>query len=1073
MTDFQKLIDEAVDVRTDEGAVDDTLVQLRKHFASTMDILLDRRFDAVCQQYMRLTHDKGLLALGQELSAVGLALFDLDGEDIHLLTILPENECEAFEAFCKGQNQAFTLLRQSKRQWGEPAIPRQVEKVMPCDEYRLEDDTAYDYFFNSLAGNYAAGEWKPSGSEKWMSGCFADLRYRPPRVVRSRSYAGLCTLSYSAKLEVYAVSRASASKIGRIMVGKNPSALNFFEPSQIGYDDAPQSSYWVGSSLWVADPCNVTHIELTEKGTCKSVDNVVLPKDGWAQSYHAGIVSDGLGRVYFSNEWYQGTIYRWEAGKVVEHSFKLSGYDHLSDAVPVPGTSHIYMIHCVSGRGRIDPCLLDLDMNTGRCRVAALPGIGEDVRCRWLTRDWLLLQAHGESRAYDSAQLINMTTREVLRIKPGMFGEDRFQHLGILPDGTVVIVVRRHLVGPVFLYPKDFWSFLRESGKKRQLEPWRDYQECYPNIPFVLPNRSSVKATSNEEGKECVISADWLIRSGFETLSDSDRVVLLKRVAARFGLDFLGLETFERWGQRCITGRFRKDGCEFVFVPGDTVTLGWDRFAVGLDHDSRAELEYLFQEWETEQNPEEMIRESMAPVRQVAIAPMLVGRELEELCWEPVAMTDPRLTAHPEWLKKFREFAWSDLDSLTLHKSTRIERTEKGFRICIYNRTDYKELRARLVKQGLSLPTADEWAYLCGGGGRTLFPWGDGMDYSLHLHHFESLEDEDKPFDLEEPNFFGLSIAYDPYKREVVEAETLTTCGGDGGRNICGGLGPLLAYLPCSPHAKPNKHVSDELNGDFDFYRPIIRLNVNDLSASKTDDASKAWSAKYEAIKNKLVSTVDYEKYFTPVDSVHQNMALLAFGDIDCPTGRLVACDPCTAMENAKPFIQSIPAGRYPLTMAVSVSRNLGSYYVCAKLSVSETKPVRYELGMFGGENLDALLKDDDFFGFSVDAGMATLTDEHTQKAFISYWKKREAEEEGIDPYNDLFADLLEENAGQYPQYQSSDGDWCAWTVPETNCRLVVFTSGLGDGVYPTYFGYDANGQVCGVYVPFIDLDQL
>ncbi len=892
-----------------------------------------------------------------------------------------------------------------------------------------------------------------------------------------------------------------------------------------------------------------------------------LSKDGWAQSYHAGIVSDGLGRVYFSNEWYQGTIYRWEAGKVVEHSFKLSGYDHLSDAVPVPGTSHIYMIHCVSGRGRIDPCLLDLDMNTGRCRVAALPGIGEDVRCRWLTRDWLLLQAHGESRAYDSAQLINMTTREVLRIKPGMFGEDRFQHLGILLDGTVVIVVRRHLVGPVFLYPKDFWGFLRESSKKRQLEPWRDCQERYPNIPFVLPNRSSVKASSDEEGKESVISADWLTRSGFETLSDSDRVVLMERVAARFGFDFLGLETFKRWGQRCITGRFRKDGREFVFVPGDTVTLGWDCFAVGLDQDSRAELEYLFQEWETEQDPEEMIRESMAPVRQVAIAPMLVGRELEELCWEPVAMTDPRLTAHPEWLKKFREFAWSDLDSLTLHKSTRIERTEKGFRICIYNRTDYKELRARLVKQGLSLPTADEWAYLCGGGGRTLFPWGDGMDYSLHLHHFESLEDEDKPFDLEEPNFFGLSIAYDPYKREVVEAETLTTCGGDGGRNICGededkpfdleepnffglsiaydpykrevveaetlttcggdggrnicgGLGPLLAYLPCSPHAKPNKHVSDELNGDFDFYRPIIRLNVNDLSASKTDDASKAWSAKYEAIKNKLVSTVDYEKYFTPVDSVHQNMALLAFGDIDCPTGRLVACDPCTAMENAKPFIQSIPAGRYPLTMAVSVSRNLGgdidcptgrlvacdpctamenakpfiqsipagrypltmavsvsrnlgSYYVCAKLSVSETKPVRYELGMCGGENLDALLKDDDFFGFSVDAGMATLTDEHTQKAFISYWKKREAEEEGIDPYNDLFADLLEENAGQYPQYQSSDGDWCAWTVPETNCRLVVFTSGLGDGVYPTYFGYDANGQVCGVYVPFIDLDQL
>ena len=205
---------------------------------------------------------------------------------------------------------------------------------------------------------------------------------------------------------------------------------------------------------------------------------------------------------------------------------------------------------------------------------------------------------------------------------------------------------------------------------------------------------------------------------------------------------------------------------------------------------------------------------------------MLVGRELEELCWEPVTMDDPRLTAHPDWLKKFRDFAWSDLDSLTLHKSTRIERTEKGFQICIYNRTDYDALLAGLEKQGLSLPTADEWSYLCGGGCRTLFPWGDGMDYSMHLHHFESPEDEDKPFDMEEPNFFGLSIAYDPYMREVVKAEQFTTCGGDGGRSICGGLGIFLGFLPCSPHCKPEVQEDKELNGDYDFYRPIIRVEA-------------------------------------------------------------------------------------------------------------------------------------------------------------------------------------------------------------------------------------------------------
>ena len=87
----------------------------------------------------------------------------------------------------------------------------------------------------------------------------------------------------------------------------------------------------------------------------------------------------------------------------------------------------------------------------------------------------------------------------------------------------------------------------------------------------------------------------------------------MERLAARYDMTFHGLHTFDRWGQNCTTGIFEKDSREFVFVPGDTVTLGWERFAIGLDQNSRKELDYLFQEWEMEQDPEEMIRESMAP----------------------------------------------------------------------------------------------------------------------------------------------------------------------------------------------------------------------------------------------------------------------------------------------------------------------------------------------------------------------------------------------------------------------------------------------------------------------------
>ena len=47
------------------------------------------------------------------------------------------------------------------------------------------------------------------------------------------------------------------------------------------------------------------------------------------------------------------------------------------------------------------------------------------------------------------------------------------------------------------------------------------------------------------------------------------------------------------------------------------------------------------------------------------------------------------------------------------------------------------------------------------------------MDYSMHLYHLEKKRDT-RPYDMEEPNFFGLSISYDPYKQEVIGADSLT-----------------------------------------------------------------------------------------------------------------------------------------------------------------------------------------------------------------------------------------------------------------------------------------------------------
>ena len=1065
MSDWAQIISDALDILKFDGAVQDTLAELRRKWSGQIPALLEERFDTLGIQYMKLPHEMGVAALGQELSTFGWALYDLDEEDEYLFVLIPAEERSGWERYCKKQGQYCHLMKQQGRKWGDHAKEQDPGKLMPCEEYILQDE--YDYFFNSLAGDFAAGEWKNQDAEEWKNGCVADLRQRPPQVTRAHSLPHLGCLTYSAENGLYAASRAAGSgTIGRALLSKNPATLNWFEPSPIGYDGPPRTLCWADHSLWVGDPTNTTRIELTDRGTCQDVKNWPLPEDGWSTKYHCGITTDGLGRVYFSNEWYKGQIYRWENGKVTKHTFSLDGYDHLSEAVPVPGTNCIYMIHSVSGKWRMEECLLELDMDTGRCRIAPLPGLGEELKLRWFTGDWLLVQGNGEILSDDFAQLINMNTREVLRIRPGMFGGEKMQHIGILTDGTVVIVTRRDRVGPVFRYPIDFWGFLRTANKPKKLEPWREYKEVYPNLPIFLageepePPKDGANSISDTES--------LLLRPQFDRLSPEEKRPIMERLAAQYRLDFVRMEHFGRWGQHCTTGIFKKDGREFVFVPGDTVILGWEQFAAGLNQESREELEYLFREWEMERDPTELIGESMAPVRRAAIGPMLVGRELEEINWEPVKLDDPRL--RPEWLEDFRQFALTDRNSLTLVGRARFERDGDSWQASLYHEVDYPDFQNRLQKQGFSLPTADEWAYLCGGGCRTLFPWGDGLDYSMRLHWFEDMdEDENRPYDMEEPNFFGLSIAYDPYMREVVQADRLTTCGGDGGCNICGGLGPFLGFLPCSPHCKPEVQEDNALNGNYDFYRPIVRIPLE--KKGEIEMPATQWLNKYESIKDKLACKTDLDAHFTEKVIGNREVDVLDIGAVHFPSGTIFACDPLVELEDTPPFIQTIPAGTYPVKICVVPSEKYGDRYACVKVEVSREKPVRYELGMTGKEDLDEELDEDEYFGFGVDAGMGCVADIQTQAAFKTYWAKRLEEDPDIDPYNDLFCDLLEENAKACPKYQLSHGDWINWTVPDTDCNLPIFASGWGDGYYPVYFGYDTKGKVCAVYVRFIDIE--
>lgn len=327
-----------------------------------------------------------------------------------------------------------------------------------------------------------------------------------------------------------------------------------------------------------------------------------------------------------------------------------------------------------------------------------------------------------------------------------------------------------------------------------------------------------------------------LYNEAYSLLPMEEKKEILENLAKKYNMELLRFETFSKYSKSTFTAILKYKESEFVFVPGDTVTLGYEGLPKNLSDETLKGLKYCLDETEDLDTVlGEYIRDNFSKVRKATIKPMLVERDLQTVAWRKSDLEELK-DFDSDLLKDYNEFKSSNYNRLTLDETARFTKVGNDIEIELYNVVTYDEVYEDLKEEGFSLANLDEWEYLCGGGCRTLFPWGDDLDYNMNLLYF-SKEGNDK-YDLEEPNFFGLSIAYDPYKMEIVEDDDdYVFKGGDGGCNICGGYGDFLGYLPCSPYytQKPIGAINivddcivneydDELDGDFNFYRRIIRI---------------------------------------------------------------------------------------------------------------------------------------------------------------------------------------------------------------------------------------------------------
>lgn len=109
--------------------------------------------------------------------------------------------------------------------------------------------------------------------------------------------------------------------------------------------------------------------------------------------------------------------------------------------------------------------------------------------------------------------------------------------------------------------------------------------------------------------------------------------------------------------------------------------------------------------------------------------------------------------------------------------------------------------------------------------------------------------------------------------------------------------------------------------------------------------------------------------------------------------------------------------------------------------------------------------------GYPVDAGVMCFCDSKVAAEYADFLAKWHRENPRKNHYDDYFAEFFAESDKKLPQFQCEDGDFIEWAVPETGNRIVMISSGFGDGFYQCFWGYDESGEICELIAPLMDPD--
>ncbi len=213
------------------------------------------------------------------------------------------------------------------------------------------------------------------------------------------------------------------------------------------------------------------------------------------------------------------------------------------------------------------------------------------------------------------------------------------------------------------------------------------------------------------------------------------------------------------------------EGSQFIFVPGRKhVTLGWDtdqcplgegvleglqkEFSSGHEYYYEEELEGLKGEYQEQIDEAEENGDSVK-------ADELRSELAEELKSWNEDIEEKGYASWEGFLAKWNEHLSQCLSPLRT-ADIRDMIVEVDSRYLDEDAPSLEQAVLSLKQGPFTLPTEDEWEYLCNGGTRTLLRWGDTLSGVMtEIFNVGAVGETRENTILEQPNMLGLFIAYD------------------------------------------------------------------------------------------------------------------------------------------------------------------------------------------------------------------------------------------------------------------------------------------------------------------------